>query len=49
MDLLRWFRFLWALGVGWDQVTRVEAQDFCTGQKIVIRNGKAIVIEPDAA
>ena len=29
MDLLRWFRFLWALGVGWDQATRVEARDFC--------------------
>ncbi|MDQ0242453.1 tyrosine-type recombinase/integrase [Arthrobacter bambusae] len=28
MDLLRWFRFLWALGVGWDQATRVEARDF---------------------
>jgi integrase len=29
MDLLRWFRFLWALGVPWDQATRVEARDFC--------------------
>jgi hypothetical protein len=29
MDLLRWFRFLWALGVVWDQATRVEARDFC--------------------
>jgi len=29
MDLLRWFRFLWALGVDWDQATRVEARDFC--------------------
>jgi len=29
MDLLRWFRFLWAIGVGWDQATRVEARDFC--------------------
>ena len=28
MDLLRWFRFLWAIGVGWDQATRVEARDF---------------------
>jgi integrase len=24
-----WFRFLWALGVAWDQTTRVEARDFC--------------------
>jgi integrase len=28
MDLLRWFRFLWALGMAWDQATRVEARDF---------------------
>lgn len=29
MDLLRWFRFLWAIGIGWDRATRVEARDFC--------------------
>ena len=29
MDLLRWFRFVWALRVDWDQATRVEARDFC--------------------
>jgi site-specific recombinase XerC len=29
MDLLRWFRFGWAIEVGWDQSTRVEARDFC--------------------
>src|SRR5665811_754432 len=29
MDLLRWFRFLWALGIAWDQATRVEGRDFC--------------------
>jgi hypothetical protein len=29
MDLLRWFRFVWALRVEWDQATRVEARDFC--------------------
>lgn len=29
MDLLRWFRFLWAVDVVWDQATRVEARDFC--------------------
>jgi len=28
MDLLRWFRFLWAVGVPWDQATRAEARDF---------------------
>jgi site-specific recombinase XerD len=29
MDLLRWFRFLWAVGVLWSRATRVEARDFC--------------------
>ena len=29
MDLLRWFRFLWAVEIGWDQATRSEARDFC--------------------
>ena len=29
LDLLRWFRFLWAVEVEWDQATRCEARDFC--------------------
>jgi|ERR1035441_6875684 site-specific recombinase XerD len=28
MDLLRWFRFLWAAGCPWGEATRVEARDF---------------------
>jgi site-specific recombinase XerD len=28
MDLLRWFRFLWAAGVAWDRATREEAREF---------------------
>ena len=28
MDLLRWFRFLWTVGVPWDKATRSEARDF---------------------
>jgi integrase len=28
MDLLRWFRFLWAVGTPWDQATRAEARDY---------------------
>ena len=28
MDLLRWFRFLWAAGIVWDRASRVEARDF---------------------
>jgi len=29
MDLLRWFRFLWAVDVPWDRATRSDACDFC--------------------
>jgi integrase len=29
MDLLRWFRFLWAIQLPWSRATRVEARDFC--------------------
>jgi integrase len=29
MDLLRWFRFGWAIDVAWDHATRIEARDFC--------------------
>jgi site-specific recombinase XerD len=28
MDLLRWFRFIWAADVAWDQVTSSEARDY---------------------
>ncbi|MEV8057142.1 site-specific integrase [Streptomyces antimycoticus] len=28
MDLLRWFRFLWAVDVAWNRATRTEARDF---------------------
>ena len=28
LDLLRWFRFLWAIGVSWERATRAEARDF---------------------
>lgn len=37
MDLLRWFRFLWAVGVSWDRATRSEARDFC--RWLAISNG----------
>ncbi len=29
LALLRWFRFLWAVEIGWDRATRAEARDFC--------------------
>jgi site-specific recombinase XerD len=28
LDLLRWFRFLWAVDVAWNRATRIEARDF---------------------
>jgi site-specific recombinase XerD len=37
MDLLRWFRFLWAVEVAWDRATRPEARDFC--RWLAITNG----------
>ena len=41
MDLLRWFRFCWAAGLEWDQVTRAEAGDFCRWLLIAGRPGAA--------
>jgi integrase len=35
LALLRWFRFLWAVGVRWDQAMRVEAREFCRWMQIV--------------
>jgi site-specific recombinase XerD len=29
MDLLRWFRFLWASEIPWQRASRIEARDFC--------------------
>jgi integrase len=29
LDLLRWFRFLWTIGIPWNRATRIEARDFC--------------------
>jgi len=37
MDLLRWLRFLWALGVEWDQATRVEARDFIRWLQVTVK------------
>src|SRR5881394_3059591 len=37
MDLLRWFRFCWAIGLPWDQATRSEARDFCRWMQIAAK------------
>ncbi|MEV6471557.1 site-specific integrase [Streptomyces sp. NPDC051657] len=34
MDLLRWWRFLWALGIEWDRATREEARDFARWMRL---------------
>ena len=39
--LLRWFRFLWAIEVPWDQVTRAEARDFCCWIQLTVKPGHA--------
>ena len=38
MDLLRWFRFLWATGVPWDRATRIDARDFSRWLQITGRS-----------
>jgi Phage integrase, N-terminal SAM-like domain len=47
MDLLRWLRFLWALGVGWDQATRVEARDFIRWLQVTVKPARLHWRYPD--
>ncbi len=60
MDLLRWFRFLWTVGVGWDRATRVEARDFCSwlqislhgpwrGRRAGVKMGVGLPVDADAS
>lgn len=37
MDLLRWFRFLWAIDVGWDRATQVEHGISAAGSRSATR------------
>ena len=48
MDLLRWFRFLQAVGVGWDQATRAEARDFCRWIQLAGKPGRPHWRRPEA-
>jgi site-specific recombinase XerC len=41
LALLRWFRFTWAVGVPWNQATRVEARDFCRWLQLSGKPGRA--------
>ncbi|MFF1542172.1 hypothetical protein [Streptomyces sp. NPDC058291] len=49
VDLLRWFRFLWAVKTPWDQATRDEARDFSRWIQISDRPGRAGVPAASAA
>jgi integrase len=40
LDLLRWFRFLWAAGVPWDRATRTEAREFCRWMIVAGKPGR---------
>ncbi len=37
MDLLRWFRFLWSVGVSWDRASRNDARDFSRWMQVAGR------------
>jgi site-specific recombinase XerD len=37
MDLLRWWRFLHAVDVGWDRATRLEARDFSCWIQVTVK------------
>ena len=37
MDLLRWWRFLDAVDVGWDRASRVEARDFSCWIQLTVK------------
>jgi len=37
MDLLRWWRFLHAVDMGWDRATRVEARDFSCWIQLTVK------------
>lgn len=49
MDLLRWFRFIWAVGVEWDRVSRVEARDFCRWMLVAGKPSRPHWRDPDKA
>ncbi len=40
-DLLRWFRFCWAVRVDWDRATRIEALDFSRWLQVAGKQSRA--------
>ena len=49
MDLLRWFRFIWAIEVPWDEATRIEARDFCRWLACADKTRRAPVAGPSVS
>ncbi len=49
MDLLRWFRFLWAIEVPWDRASRVEARDFSRWLQVAGQPSRPHWRRPDEA
>ncbi|QUW78593.1 hypothetical protein SMIR_05220 [Streptomyces mirabilis] len=41
MDVLRWWRFLQAVGVSWEQATRAEARDFSRWIQLAVKPQRA--------
>jgi site-specific recombinase XerD len=40
MDLLRWFRFIWAAGIAWDRADQLVARDFSRWLQLSGRGGR---------
>lgn len=49
MDLLRWFRFLGAVDLAWDQATRAEGRDFCRWLALAPKQARPHWRRPEAA
>lgn len=47
MDLLRWFRFLWAVEISWREATRSEARDFARWIQITAKPARPHWRSPD--
>jgi len=46
-DLLRWFRFLWTVGVEWDRAGRCEARDFSRWMMVAAKPARPHWRRPD--
>src|SRR6476620_12301547 len=46
MDLLRWWRFRDAVGVGWHRATRIEARDFSCWIQLAAKHRRKPMLDP---